>query len=237
MTSEPTAAENKIVVHYLSDSRSQRIVWLLEELEVSYEIKRYERLPSLLAPPELKKVHPLGKSPVITDGDVTVAESGAIVEYLIKKYGQCKIQSLDGQQWLDDVYYSHFAEGTIMPHLVFYRIVSVMPSRTPFLIRPIAKQIAASLVNAIVYPNVKREIALVASQFQKHPGGWIAGGETPTAADFMMLFPLEIIGGRIAIDIPQSIKDYIKRVHERPAYKRALEKVGPYRYGHAYETE
>ncbi|KAG8905337.1 hypothetical protein FRC01_008395 [Tulasnella sp. 417] len=217
-----------ITVHYLVNSRAQRILWLLEELEVPYEVKRYERV-NLLAPPEFYKVHPLGKSPVITDGDLTIAESGAIVEYIIAKYGKGKLQP-EESGWLDNVYFSHYSEGTLMPLLVWKLILTKTPGNTPVLVRPIARGICNALIARMVDNRLVENISLIEEQLKKHPGGWIAGGSEPTAADFMMLFPMEVFASRSPKPVPESFNAYVKMIHDRPAYKRALEKGGSYAY-------
>ncbi|KAG8863956.1 hypothetical protein FRC20_010414 [Serendipita sp. 405] len=125
---------NGIVLHHLENSRSQRVLWLLEELQVPYTIKHYKRLPTQLAPPELKKIHPLGKSPVITDGDLVIAESGAIVEYLIGKYGKGRFQPPE-QGNVKNLYYTHYAEGTLQNLLSNWRIYGMIPERVPWPIR------------------------------------------------------------------------------------------------------
>ena len=140
------ARRGLIVVHHLNNSRSQRLLWLLEELGVLYDIKRYERdRRTMLAPPELRKVHPLGKSPVITDGDVTLAESGAIMEYVIDKYGRGRLVPKPGSpEKLRYLYWMHFAEGSAMPPLLIKLVLDRM-MKAPLLVRPVAKAIASKV--------------------------------------------------------------------------------------------
>ncbi|KIO16322.1 hypothetical protein M407DRAFT_34027 [Tulasnella calospora MUT 4182] len=156
-----------ITLHYLNNSRAQRILWLLEELEVPYEVKRYERV-NLLAPPEFYQVHPLGKSPVITDGDLTIAESGAIVEYVIAKYGKGKLQPLESG-WLDNLYFLHYAEGTLMPLLAWKLILTKTPDYTPITVQPIAKEICKNLIAKIVDNRIVDNINLVGISFTPVP--------------------------------------------------------------------
>ena len=127
-----------ITVHHLNNSRSQRILWLLEELGVPYEVKRYEREPSLQAPAALRAVHPLGKSPVITDGDRTLAESGAILEYLVDTYGNGRFKPVAGTpERIHYTYFLHYAEGSLMPLLFMKLVFNRIPERLPFLMKPV----------------------------------------------------------------------------------------------------
>jgi glutathione S-transferase len=220
-----------IVVHHLNNSRSQRILWLLEELGVAYEIRRYERdAKTMLAPPELLQVHPLGKSPVITDGDITVAESGAIVEYLIDSYGEAAgLRPARGTpDWRRYTYWLHFAEGSAMPpllmKLIFMRIKS---TPMPFFAKPIARSIADKVLSSFVDPNLDRQTAFMESELAKAP--WFVG-ERLSAADVQMSFPIEAAkqrGGLSAEKTPRLL-DWLARAHARPAYQRALERGGQY---------
>ncbi|KAF9069459.1 thioredoxin-like protein [Rhodocollybia butyracea] len=217
-----------LTVHHLNDSRSQRILWLLEELEVPYEIKKYQRLPTLLAPPELLAVSSLGKAPVITDGEVNLAESGAIIEYIMRKYGKGKLaQPEEGTQAaLDDLYYLHYAEGTLMPIFVLGFICNIVPERAPWFMRWFLNMIFGQLRAQIVEPEVKKNINMIESHLSKRD--WLAGGSEPTSADFLMSYPMEIadlykLGGPVT-------HAYVKRMQARPAYKRALERGGEYSY-------
>ncbi|KAG8937040.1 hypothetical protein FRC02_008147 [Tulasnella sp. 418] len=219
---------NRLVLHHLNNSRSQRVLWLLEELEVPYEIKFYQRTPQMLAPKELKQVHPLGKAPILTDGDMAIAESGAIVEYLIERYGNGRAKA-PAEGWIDNLYFTHYAEGTFMPLLQWKLVMTVVPDRAPLLIRPVARVIGNGVIKSLIDPQLKTNLQLVDNQLQKHPGKWIAGGEEPTSADFMMLFAVETLASRV-LEVPESIKAYVALIHNRPAYKRALEKGGPYDY-------
>ncbi len=154
-----------IVVHHLNNSRSQRVLWLLEELGVPYEIRKYQRDPeTMLAPPELLKVHPLGKSPVITDDGLTIAETGAIVEYLVERYGNGRlVPSAGTPEKLRYTYWLHFAEGSAMPPLLLKLIFDRIGSGQgmPFFVKPIAKAIAAKVKERMVAPNLKRLVVLI----------------------------------------------------------------------------
>ena len=220
-----------ITVHHLNNSRSQRVLWLLEELEVPYEIVRYQRDPrTMLAPPELKRVHALGKSPVITDGALTVAESGAIVEYLVERHGHGRLKPPAGSdEALRWRYWLHFAEGTAMPplllKLVFERIKS---APLPFFAKPIARGIADKALGLMVEPNLKRHLDFMEAELGRST--WFAGDEF-SAADVQMSFPVEASAQRAGLDASRpKLWDYLKRIHARPAYRRALERGGPYSF-------
>ncbi|WP_300425329.1 glutathione S-transferase [Thalassolituus sp.] len=221
-----------ITLHHLNDSRSQRIIWLLEELGVDYEIKRYERDPKTnLAPDSLKAIHPLGKSPIITDGGKTIAESAVIINYLIRNYGQDKGLIPEAGSKAEDQaeYWLHFAEGSMMPYLVMTLVFEkVKTAPMPFFARPIAKAIAGQVMNSFISPNVKRNLAFVNEHLSRHH--WFAGDQM-TGADFQMIFPLEAAINRsgAAAQLP-AIKAWVERVHGLDTYKTALEKGGPYSY-------
>ena len=218
-----------MIVHHLNNSRSQRVLWLLEELAVPYEIKKYERdAKTMLAPPELQKVHPLGKSPVITDGDVTVAESGAIIEYLVERYGNGRlapaIGTLERLRWR---YWMHFAEGSAMPPLLLKLIFDKVASAPmPFFVKPIARGISAKVQSMMVTPNLKRQLDFMEGELAKSE--WFVGNEF-SAADVQMSFPVEAAAVRGGLDEKRPrLWAFLKRIHERPAYQRALEKGGKY---------
>ncbi|TRM65459.1 thioredoxin-like protein [Schizophyllum amplum] len=216
-----------LTLHHLNASRSQRILWLLEELEVPYEIKKYERQATQQAPQTLKDVHPLGKSPIITDDDITLAESGAIVEYLIRKYGEGKITPpTTGKALADELYYVHVAEGSLMPPVVNQYIGTLVPQQTPFFIRPLASMIFSKVNDMLYEPTIKQLVTLIDEHLSKNE--WFAGGKTPSAADFIMIFPLETLP-RFDQSTP-TIAAYVKRVQQRPAYRRGIERGGAYPY-------
>lgn len=217
-----------IVVHHLNNSRSQRVLWLLEELGVAYEVRRYERdAKTMLAPPSLKAVHPLGKSPVITDGAAAVAESGAIIEYLVERYGKGRLAPAPATpQRLRYNYWLHYAEGSLMPLLVMKLIFSWLPKGTPALIRPIAKAIVKGVNGRFLGPNLALHLDYVENELGK--SSWFAGEEF-SAADVQMSFPLEAAMARAGSDASRpKIAAFVERVQARPAYQRALKKGGPF---------
>jgi glutathione S-transferase len=221
-----------IVVHHLNNSRSQRVLWLLEELGVPYEIKKYQRNPkTMLAPPELLQVHPLGKSPVITDDGTTVAESGAIIEYLLSRFSpgtQGRLAPAAGTpEALRFTYWLHFAEGSAMPPLLLKLIFDRIPrSPMPFFVKPIAKGISAKVLSLMVEPNLKRQLDFMEAELGRSE--LFAGAEF-TAADIQMSFPVEASAQRAGLDASRpKLMAWLKRIHARPAYRRALERGGPY---------
>jgi glutathione S-transferase len=221
-----------ITVHHLNNSRSQRILWLLEELGVPYEIKRYQRDPkTMLAPPELRSVHPLGKSPVITDGELTLAESGAIIEYLADRYGAGTLIPTHGTpERLRCNYWLHYAEGSAMPPLLLklvFRRVETSPM--PFFVKPIAKGIAHKVMSSFVDPQLKLHLDYLEGELAKSP--WFAG-DTFSAADIQLSFPLEAFAARGGLDASYPrLSAFLQRIHARPPYQRALQQGGEYRLG------
>jgi glutathione S-transferase len=220
-----------ITVHHLNNSRSQRVLWLLEELGLPYEIKKYQRdSKTMLARPELVKVHPLGKSPVITDGATTVAESGAIVEYLLERYGEGRLVPAAGTpERLRFTYWLHFAEGSAMSPLLLKLIFErVKTSPMPFFVRPIARGIANKVLGAMVDPNIKRQLDFMESELGRSE--WFAGADF-SAADIQMSFPVEAAAQRAGLNASRpKLMAFLKRIHARPAYRRALERGGPYSF-------
>ncbi len=220
-----------ITVHHLNNSRSQRVLWLLEELGVPYEIKKYQRdAKTMLAPPELTRVHPLGKSPVITDNNVTVAESGAIMEYLLQTYGTGRLVPPAGSEDRRRfTYWMHFAEGSAMPPLLLKLIFDrIETAPMPFFAKPIAKGIARRVKGLMVEPNLKRQLDFMEGELNRNE--WFAGSEF-TAADIQMSFPIEAAAQRAGLDASRpKLMAYLKKIHKRPAYERALERGGPYSF-------
>jgi glutathione S-transferase len=218
-----------IIVHHLNNSRSQRVLWLLEELGLPYEIKHYQRdKKTMLAPPELRAVHPLGKSPVITDDGKTIAESGAIVEYLVDTYGQGRLKPPAGTgERLRYTYWLHFAEGSAMPPFLIKLIFDTMESRKmPFFIKPVVKGIAGKVRKGFLDRQIASILDYMESELGKRE--WFAGNEF-TAADIQMSFPCEVATTRGGLDQKRpKLWGFVQRIHARPAYKRALEKGGPY---------
>jgi glutathione S-transferase len=221
-----------ITVHHLNNSRSQRVLWLLEELGLEYEVKRYQRNPqTMLAPPELRAVHPLGKSPVVTvksaDGDTTLAESGAIVEHLADRYGAGKLAPAFGSaERVRYLYWLHFAEGTAQPPLLLKLLFDRIKSKAPLLVRPIARAIADQALGTFVLPNINRNLDFMESELGKHE--WFAGAQF-SAADIQMSFPLEAARARGGLDEKRPrLMDFLQRIHARAAYQRAVERGGAY---------
>ena len=220
-----------ITVHHLNSYRSQRILWMLEELGGPSEIQRYERdAKTMLAPESLKKVHPLGKSPVITDGDLVIAESGAIIEYLAHTYGKdTMLPESGGQAWLDYTYWMHYAEGSLMPPLLMRLVFEkIKNSPMPFFVKPVAKGIADKTNEVFIGPMIKTHLDFIEPHLVKNT--WFLG-DNLSAADIQMSFPLEASVARgIAGKNRPGITAWVKRVHARPAYQIALEKGGEYNF-------
>lgn len=220
-----------LTVHHLNNSRSQRILWCLEELGVEYEIQRYERDPvTIRAPQSLKDVHPLGKSPVITDGEHVVAESGAIIEYLLHQDSEKRFLPRDEKALLDYRYWLHFSEGSLMPPLVMRLVFEKMKtSPMPFFVKPVAKGIADKVLKTFVMPEVRSMLSYIDGVLAERE--WFAG-DALTGADFQMSFPLEASMARGLIDDRYpNIQRYVTTFQDRPAYLRALDKGGDYDYG------
>ncbi|MGE3928441.1 MAG: glutathione S-transferase [Lautropia sp.] len=218
-----------IVVHHLNNSRSQRVLWLLEELGLEYRIERYQRDPrTMLAPPELRRVHPLGKSPVIVDGDITLAESGAILEYLTQRHGGGRLLPPEGSpERIRCSYWMHYAEGSAMPPLLMRLVLSRLPQGPmPFFVRPIARKLCDGAMKAFVEPNLRTHFDYIEGELSRQR--WFAGPEF-TVADIQMSFPMEAAAARAGLDQsrPRSMA-FLEAIHARPAYRRAIEKGGPY---------
>jgi glutathione S-transferase len=218
-----------IVVHHLNNSRSQRVLWMLEELGLRYEIRRYQRdRKTMLAPPELRSVHPLGKSPVIEDGDLKLAESGAILEYLAGRYGEGRLVPAEGTpERLRYTYWMHYAEGSAMPPLLMKLVFSRIESGPmPFFVRPVARGIARRVLDGFVEPNIARHLDYMEGELRERD--WFAGAEF-SAADIQMSFPLEGAAARGGLDASRpKLMDFLDRIHARPAYRRAIEAGGAY---------
>jgi glutathione S-transferase len=218
-----------ITVHHLNNSRSQRILWLLEELGLPYEIRSYTRdRETLLAPPELLAIHPLGKSPVITEEGAVVAESGAIIEYVLERHGAGRLVPPPGTtERLRYTYWLHFAEGTAMPTLVQRLIFNrIERGPLPFFARPIARGIARRVSSLYIEPNLERQIAYMEAELGAHE--WFAGSEF-TAADIQMGFPVEAARARAGLDERRpNLLRFLERIRARPAYQRALERGGAF---------
>ncbi len=223
-----------ITVHHLADSRSQRVLWLLEELGLDYTVQRYERDPrTMLAPPQLRCVHPLGKSPVLVDGERVVAESGAIVEYLVEYHGNGRLQPPAGtEQALRYRYWLHYAEASAMPPLLLKLVAQrIAGAPIPWLLRPlvgpVARRIGHALQSDLVDPQLALHLGYIDAELRRT--GWFAG-DAFSAADIQMSFPLEAASKRAPQPGLSAIDDFLRRIHERPAYQRALARGGDYAY-------
>ncbi len=218
-----------IVVHHLENSRSQRILWLLEELDLPYRVQRYARNPkTMLAPPELKAVHRLGKSPVISDDGEVIAETGAIIEHLVERHGRGRLLPPTGTpEHRRYRYWLHYAEGSLMPLLVMKLIFAKTAAPpTPWLIRPIAKAIAKGVGDRYLDPNLKAHLDMIEDALAAT--GWFAGAEF-SAADVIMSFPLEAATARgCASRGYPNIAAFLARIQARPAWQAALANGGPY---------
>ena len=217
-----------ITLHHLENSRSQRILWLLEEMGVEYTIEHYKRdKVTSLAPPELQKLHPLGKSPIVTDNDVTVAESGAIIEYLVGKYDDGSLRPPEGTpERLSYTYWMHYAEGTFAPLMLLQLILSrIENASVPFFLKPVTKGIAAKVRDGYVGPNISRNLAFIETTLGK--SRWFCGNDM-NAADIQMSFALEAAEVRADMSNFPKVAGFLERMRARPAYQRGLEKGGPY---------
>lgn len=220
-----------IKLHHLNHSRSQRIIWLLEELELDYKLIKYQRdSDTELAPESLKKVHPLGKAPVLQDGELKLAESGVIVDYLAQHYGPQLLPDKDSSAWWDYQYWLHYAEGSLMPPLLLRLVFDkIKAAPVPFFIRPIINKIVAGVDQAFLHQQLHSQLNYVADHLSCHD--WMLG-EQFSAADIQMSFPLEAAmhNEKLAACYPR-LKAYVQQLQARPAYLRALAKGGDYRYG------
>jgi len=205
-----------IIVHHLEHSRSQRVLWLLEELGLPYEVRRYRRnAKTMLAPPELKAVHPLGKSPLIEHDGRVIAETGAIVEYLVELANGRLGPPVKRDAVLRYRHFLHYAEGSMMPPLLAMLVVR----RLGLLGRPARAPVQKML-----------DVHLDWLETELATRDWFAGEEF-TAADIMMSFPLEAARSRAGLDASRpNLTDWLERIHARPAYAAALAKGGPYAY-------
>jgi glutathione S-transferase len=204
-------------------------LWLLEELGLPYEVKRYARdAASSLAPASLRAIHPLGKSPVITDGAATIAESGAIIEYLLNRYGADSLRPAAGNpDHLRFTYWLHYAEGSAMPPLLLSLVFAkVARAPAPFFVRPIARAICAKVQQSFIDPQLRLHLDFMEAELGKST--WFAGEEF-SAADIQMSFPVEAAAVRGGLNASRpKLEAYLQRIHARPAYQRALETGGPY---------
>ena len=218
-----------ITVHHLENSRSQRILWLLEELGLEYRVERYARDPvTMQAPATLKAIHPLGKSPLLSDGATTVAESGAIIEYLLDAHGAGHLRPPAGSPArLRFNYWLHYAEGSAMTPLLLalvFRRVARAPM--PFFVRPVARAIADGAMKSYIQPQIDLHLDYMEAELARST--WFAGADF-SAADIQMSFPVEagVAQGGRATQRPR-LRAFLARIAERPAHARALAAGGPY---------
>lgn len=219
-----------LIVHHLNHSRSQRILWLLEELNVAYEVKRYERDPkTMLAPESLKVIHPLGRAPVIDDNGLILAETGAIIEYLLEKYDNGSLMPKAGTpEFRQFKFWLHYAEGSAMPPLLLSLIFSMLPKKSPLIVKPVVKMISESIKKVLINPDLKLHLDFMENEIAKT--GWFAGREF-SAADVQMSFPIEAAKARGHLAQRPHLQQFLKAIHARPAYQNALNTGGPYAYG------
>jgi glutathione S-transferase len=223
-----------LIVHHLETSRSQRVLWLLEELGVPYELKVYQRdKATRLAPPELKEIHPLGKSPVISDDGEVIAESGAIIEYLAEEYGRQAPPELAGLQPAPGSpaarqcrFWMHYAEGSLMNWLMMKLVFTTLPRQPmPFFARPIARTMCGKVATQLIDPNLRTACSFIDEHLGRNR--WFSGPEL-SMADFQMSFPVEAMVARSAEAANcRHLIDYRERMRSRPAYQRAEAKGGP----------
>lgn len=216
-----------ITVHHLENSRSQRVLWLLEELGLDYRVKRYERdKKTMLAPPELKQIHPLGRSPVIVEADRTIAETGAIIEYLVARAGGQLGPPEASEDALRYTYWLHYAEGSFMPLLVMKLIFSKLAGAPmPLPLRPFGGLIGYGVSKQFLDPRIAENLGFLETELEGRE--WFAG-EAFSAADIMLSFPLEAAAARGGLGGYPNLTGFIERIHARPAYRKALDRGGPY---------
>lgn len=210
-----------MILHHLEQSRSLRIIWALEELGLEYDLKYYKRLPNFSAPPELKKVHPLGKAPVLSDGDLNIAESAVILDYLQSQYDtEQQFKPTAPQDVLQYNYWMHYAEGSLMPLLVMTLVMSKVSEQAPLLVKPIAKKIAQGVQAGFIQPRLSDHIAFLEQHFKQHD--YVAGAFS--FADIQMSFPILAMQQRLKGQY-SAINAYAERLQQRPAYSRAKAKA------------
>lgn len=214
-----------ITVHHLDNSRSQRILFLLEELNVPYQIARYERGSNMLAPEALKKIHPLGKSPVITDGSRVIAESGAILEYLESRYdGEGRLALTDEEEQLQSRYWLHYAEGSLMPLLVMKLVFSRMGKPpVPWLLRPVGSAFSKGIQKAWLDKQLTTHRNFIEQHLATH--AWFAGSRF-SIADVQMSFPLLALTARGGTADSPAIDAWLRKVQQRDTWQRALAQGG-----------
>ncbi|KAL4934084.1 glutathione S-transferase [Aspergillus undulatus] len=246
-----STSETKVTLYWLEKSRSQRILWLLEELHVPYEVKTFQRGKDMLAPPELREIHPLGKSPVISvqgpgtsdsnSKPIVIAESGMIVEYICDHFGGERLIPTrykpgqegkvggESEEWLRYRYYMHFAEGSLMPFLVFKLVTETIknPPGVPFFLKPIPRVVAGQVESQFVEPNLQRTFDFLEDQLKTAPGGGpFFCGTKVTAADIMMSFPLVAADTRVPLkEKYPRLAGFVQALEKEEGYQRAVEKI------------
>ena len=216
-----------LVLHHLENSRSQRIAWAMELIGLEYEVNLYLRTPEQTAPETLKRFHPLGHAPILQDGDITLAESGAILEYLADEYdSNQKLKPLSKLERIDYLYWMHFAEGSFMPLLVMMLLFRKIPAQPmPFFVRPVAKAISNKVVASFIEPRLRDALNLIEDHLgQKH---WFAGARL-SGADIQMSFPLLALNSTTSLDDYPNIERWLGYVRKDPAYQRAVARVGEF---------
>lgn len=226
-----------IILHHLNNSRSQRVLWMLEELGIAYQIQRYQRdNKTMLAPSALRHVHPLGKSPVISDAELVLAESGVIIEYLAQRYGAGQLAprldstNVDSSDYWRYQYFMHYAEGSLMPPLLLKLVFNkINSSRMPFFAKPIVQAVVKKTNQQFIQPQLKLHLDFLESELAQR--AWFAGAVF-SAADIQMSFPLEAAAARGGLDQRYpNLNDFLARIHARPAYQRALAQGGEFSLG------
>lgn len=212
-----------LVVHHLNNSRSHRLLVLLEELGLPYEIKLHKRLPSGFAPPELKRVHPLGKAPILEDGNRVLVETGAIIEDVLDTYGEGRLRPTGGEDLLRYRQFLHYAEGSLMPLLLLSLVFTGAVRQAPAIARPLVSLVSKGAHAKFMTPNLKLQLGFLEGELARRP--WFAG-EAFSAADVQMSFPLEAAEARGLLGSHPRLLDWIARFRARPSYARAIERGG-----------
>ncbi|QKJ88905.1 Putative glutathione S-transferase [Paramixta manurensis] len=214
-----------ITVHHLNNSRSQRVLWLLEELETPYQIKHYQRESTMLAPAALKKIHPLGKSPIITDGNRVVAESGAILEYLAERYdSEYRLTLNDEEERLQARYWLHYAEGSLMPLLVMKLLFSRLgKAPVPWLLRPVGAVLGKGVQKGYLDKQLATHKQFIEQHLAQHP--WFAGANF-SLADIQMSFPVQALVARGGLAQQPATQQWLEKITQRPAWQRAIGQGG-----------
>lgn len=217
-----------LTVHHLNNSRSQRLLWLLEELGLDYDVRHYQREPDMRAPDALRKIHPLGKSPVVTHEDRTIAETGAIIEYILSLKPDHGLMPAEGtEDFWQARHFLHYAEGSAMPPLFLMLVLNMIPKRAPFFVKSMLSMAMEQVESSLVAPEIRNHL----DHWENAIGesGWFAGPRI-SVADIMMSFPVEAAGKRFGYDDRPKLREFLTRIHERPAYRQALKRGGPYDY-------